>query len=216
MPQATEQTGPPALRTPGALAEGLRWYRLDRLGRIIAVDAGWDDFALANQGEGAVAAQVLGQRLSACITGDVTRQFFEAALQAVRVVGQPKCLHYRCDSAHVMRRFEMVLRPEPGGEMLVEHGLTAQGPQPQRLGSWPSRHPGAGPGARIGLLQCSQCLRVQRLDRADEPWQELHQFARRHRQAGALWVSDDVVCAECRALCATALGRPLPVRLASG
>lgn len=167
-----------------------RWYRVDMAGTIIDVDPNWDRFAAANGGERAARAQVLGRPLKNFLTGDVTRMYLDAALDAARMTGQPRVLAYRCDSPSQRRWLEMTLEPLAGGDVRVAHRLVRTEPRND-----PTRYHYDTP-ARTTWYRCSQCLRLlagasRRQDAAP---------ATHHRLAVA-----DTVCNRCLAAAQRAL-----------
>jgi hypothetical protein len=131
-----------------------RWYRVDAGGTIVDVDPDWDRFALANGGERATRHCVLGRPLSDFLTGDITRMYLDAALDAARMTGQPRVLAYRCDSPWQRRWLEMTLQPLPGGDVQVGHRLMRTEP---RNSATRVRYV---PPARTSWYRCSQCLRL--------------------------------------------------------
>lgn len=130
-------------------------YTLDRRDRIIAVNPGWDQFALDNEGRSACADQVVGGRLMDAITGDSVRMFMTAILMRVRVTGQTEAVPYRCDSPTTKRRYVMVLEPLAEGGVRVSHHLESEEPTNLRI-----RVRTADYGQRAPL-RCSICCRVR-------------------------------------------------------
>lgn len=126
------------------------FYRVDAGDRIVALSPDWDDHALANGGEGAVSALLLGRPLLDFLAGDTTRMFVAAAVQAVRRVGQTRELPYRCDTPTERCHYRMLLTPEPDGCVLVSHELLSSVPRaPLPLRS-----------SRVGW-RCSLCSSVR-------------------------------------------------------
>jgi len=149
------------------------WYEIDAAGCVMAVCPEWD--AVARQGggaAGALQAGVIGRPLHQFISGDATRMYMDAALQAVRLLGQPRRLRYRCDTPTVRRSLEMTLVPLGGGGVRIQHGLIEQQPRLRPLVCLPDERP-AGEGAG-GVWRCSLCLRLQP---AGQPWQAPEQVA---------------------------------------
>jgi hypothetical protein len=112
---------------------------------------------------GALQAGVIGRPLHQFISGDPTRMYMDAVLQAVRLMGQPRRLRYRCDTPTVRRTLEMTLVPLDGGGVRIAHGLIEQQPRLRPLVCVPDERP----AATGGLWRCSLCLRLQR---AGQPW----------------------------------------------
>lgn len=153
------------------------FYRVDGNGRILEVHTRWDEFACANGGgERASSAGVVGRPLLDFVAGDATRMFVSAALDAARHLGSTRVLPYRCDSPTERREFQMVIRPEAGGSVCVEHVLTASEPRPARL----NRNRGLG-------WRCSQCLAVRLAGSAE--WRSAD------TEAGGILAKD--VCPSC-------------------
>jgi hypothetical protein len=142
------------------------WYEIDAAGRVTAVCPEWDAVARqAGGAAGALQAGVIGRPLHQFISGDPTRMYMDAALQAVRLMGQPRRLRYRCDTPTVRRTLEMTLVPLDGGGVRISHGLIEQQPRLRPLVCLPDERL-AGEGAGV-LWCCSLCLRLQQ---AGQPW----------------------------------------------
>lgn len=109
--------------TPDDPGAQQRWYRLDARNVVLAVDPYWDQFALANGGESACSARVIGRPLRDFIQGDTCHMFIDALIEAVRLTGRPRRVPYRCDAPAVVRQFELVITPMDEGELLFEHRL---------------------------------------------------------------------------------------------
>jgi hypothetical protein len=130
-------------------------YLVDKSNRIIDVDAGWDLAAAehAPEGSGPMRQKIIGHPLEAFLAGDATKMFVRSALDAARLLGQPRRLPYRCDGPDERRRFEMVFTPLGDGQVKVEHVLLEA--QPRLPSTKPAKvRPFAG-------WRCSQCLRVR-------------------------------------------------------
>ena len=130
-----------------------RWYELDAHDRLIAVDPDWDDFALANDGDEAKSAQVLGRPLRDFLTDDATHMFVDALLQATRLTKRARTVSYRCDGPGRMRRYQMTATPLANGHVRVDHELQcaeARAPAPRYR---------FAPAA--AWWRCSQCLALR-------------------------------------------------------
>jgi hypothetical protein len=128
------------------------FYRIDAANRIVEVSPEWDDFARVNDGkENALSSTVVGRPLDDFLAGDATRMFVRAAIDAARLLSQPRVLPYRCDSPTQRRRFEMHISADAQGSVTVTHCLVDTQPRPARL-----HHRTA-----IGGWRCSQCLSVR-------------------------------------------------------
>lgn len=137
------------------------YYRLDAEDRIVELSADWDAVALAHGGDAAASHAILGRRLDEFLSGDATRMFVRAAVQAARIRPGARVLPYRCDTPQERRRFDMVLVADEGGGVTVEHRLTELLPRSSRA----PRAPAAFAG-----LRCSQCLAIRRVGRSD--WED--------------------------------------------
>lgn len=180
---------PDSVAMPVAAADIAEWYELDAEGRVTAVCPAWDAVASrAGAHAGTLQGSVIGQPLMRFISGDATRMYMDAALQAVRVTGQPRTLRYRCDTPVVRRSMEMTLRPRAGGAVRIEHRLIDQQTRVRGLTCCTDDAPGTrATGAEI--MRCSVCLRLQR---ASLPWEEPEQVA-------SPWlVVRYTVCARCQ------------------
>lgn len=133
------------------------WYLLDARDRLVDVCPEWDAVARAGGATtGSLRGGVLGRPLAAFISGDVTRMFLEAAVQAARLTGRARQLPYRCDTPTAQRRMEMTLVPLADGQVRVEHRITDVRPLPALMDM---RAAPAGSAPR--LWRCSMCLRLR-------------------------------------------------------
>lgn len=155
-------------------------YLVDRLNRIIDVDEDWDAATGSTaRGAGLMRDRIIGRPLEGFMSGDATRMFMRAALDAARLLGQTRALPYRCDGPGQLRRFEMVIRPVGDGRVQVDHRLVlAQARAPRRHAPDADTAPG---------WRCSQCLRVRRV--GSDEWLDLD------IEHGALLAQD--VCPSC-------------------
>jgi hypothetical protein len=130
------------------------FYVVDGSNRVVDLDPGWDEFAARNGGGVQVTReQVIGRPLDHFLSGDATRMFVHAALDAARLLGQTRVLPYRCDSPTERRRYEMVISPAPAGSVRVEHRMLSCETRPPRR---TERTTTLATGWR-----CSQCLSVR-------------------------------------------------------
>lgn len=177
------------------------WYLLDAQDRIEAVSPDWDRFALRNNGAGALAAQVLGRPLQDFLSGDATRMFLAAAIEAARITGRPRALPYRCDAPDRQRQLEMVLRPLEQQRVRVEHRLLHSRERPRSLFQkvlGPERHT-ADQHPRAVLRpwrRCSQCQTLCDPLLAAPHWRPAH--ALQARLAPPPLLVRDEVCPDCR------------------
>lgn len=129
-------------------------YLVDGLNRIIDVDEEWEATAGGLvRGPSLMRSRIIGRPLEGFMTGDATKMFVRAALDAARLLGETRVLPYRCDGPGLLRRFEMVIRPEGDGRVRVDHRLVfSQARLPRRRA--PATSEPAG-------WRCSQCLLVR-------------------------------------------------------
>ncbi len=155
-------------------------YEVDAQNIVVDVDGEWDaEAARVKGGSGAMRASIVGHPLESFMTGDATKMFVRAALDAARVLGETRVLPYRCDVPGERRYCEMVISPLANGHVKVAHRLVlAEAAVPRRqllkvraMAGW----------------RCSQCCRV-RLTGSDEWLESDDQFDTR-------LVSD--VCQDC-------------------
>lgn len=164
------------------------WYVVDAEDRVTAVCPQWDQVAVQGQGsERAMASGVIGLPLNRFISGDATRMFMDAALQAVRLTGRPRTLQHRCDTPTVRRRLEMTLVPLGGGGVRIEHRLIERQSRARTLVC--ETDAGSVNAKAEPVWRCSLCLRIQR---AGLPWQASELLA------SARLVVRYTVCPRCR------------------
>ena len=98
-------------------------YWIDSRDRIIRVSEAWDDFAMANNGDGTRGESVIGKRLWRFIQGDATRMWLDAILGQARISGNVLVKPYRCDSPTLKRFMQMTVCSDPYGGVRLEHEL---------------------------------------------------------------------------------------------
>jgi hypothetical protein len=108
-------------------------YWLDKNDIIQKVGAGWDAFALANDGQKNIEEQVLGQRLWTFINGSATRLWVDAVLGHARITGKLVERRYRCDSPTDKRFMLMRVIPHNDGLLEVQCNLEQELPQQVRV-----------------------------------------------------------------------------------
>ncbi len=91
-------------------------YAVDAQDRIAAVDGGWRQFAMENDGEMLIADRVLRRSLWDYIRGIENRLIYKRVLDHVRQSGESVAFDLRCDSPTLERhlRMEVALLPENG------------------------------------------------------------------------------------------------------
>lgn len=128
----------------------MRFYQLDANDTIIATDPGWDCFARANGGQGAVAERVVGRSLWEFISSADTIGALKLAFHNARRTEIPWGMRYRCDSARQDRLFQLTAIPLAEQALMVRHALIRSSPR-IRAASAPAQ-------TAETLLLCSHCL----------------------------------------------------------
>jgi hypothetical protein len=129
-------------------------YVVDRFNRIVDVDAAWDAAVSGDSGcPGVMRVRIIGRPLESFLAGDATKMFVRVAFDAVRLLGEPRVLPYRCDSTTERRRFEMTISAADGGLIRVTHRQVFAEPRLARSAISKAR---ASAGWR-----CSQCMAVR-------------------------------------------------------
>jgi hypothetical protein len=127
--------------------------------RIIHCNRAWDTFALANNGDRAVARKVLRHNIMDFIPAelqDFYREVFEAAARGVVE------FDYECSSPETFRLFRMqVLRNQPAGFALVNSLRVEQPIATLRAVDGPSSTYASKTGE---IRMCSHCRRTERID----------------------------------------------------
>lgn len=131
-------------------------YRLDRDDVIVEVGGEWDHFAMQNDGAHLCQRSVLGRPLESFVSGDATRMFVRALLQAARLTLRPLTRDYRCDSADLRRYMRMTIAPEADGGLRVSHALVRTVPYAHPV---PVRY-AMGNVANV-TIRCSMCNRLR-------------------------------------------------------
>lgn len=91
--------------------------------RLLWVGGEWDEFALQNAAQSALANTVLSTSLMAHIAGDDTRQLTARLIDAVLTAKKPLRLEYRCDSPSMARKFLLTIQPMKDDRALMVHDL---------------------------------------------------------------------------------------------
>lgn len=99
------------------------FYRVDANDRIVEVGGAWDQFALENDGDDAVADAVVGTSIWSNVTGDATRMYLEAVLTRTRLETNPIKIDYFCNSPKLQRKTRMELSSQPDGSVLSKHSI---------------------------------------------------------------------------------------------
>jgi Pyruvate/2-oxoacid:ferredoxin oxidoreductase delta subunit len=91
--------------------------------RLFWVGGDWDDFALSNAGERALATNVLATSLSSHITDIRTADKVAEMIAVVIKLKRPLKLEYRCDSPDEVRRFRLTIQPLKDDRVVMVHDL---------------------------------------------------------------------------------------------
>lgn len=132
-------------------------YRLDECNRITEVNEAWRRFAIDNGGGSLLAENVIGRPLHEFISGDITRMFVSALLQATRLTGQTRTVHYRCDSAETKRYMAMDIVPISATHLISRHRVLRE----LKLAVSTS-FTAQKAGQKTLIKRCSMCNRVTR------------------------------------------------------
>lgn len=132
---------------------------LDHDLRLLWVGGDWDEFALANNGAGNVADQVLSTCLTDHICDRDTTEAVGALVRVVRDCQKDLRLDYRCDSPVMTRRFQMTIQPMKEDRVLIVHDLRDARTLDRPL------HPWHGDSGAVAC-KCSFCCAVNLGDAA--------------------------------------------------
>jgi hypothetical protein len=139
---------------------------------IVYCNPAWDQFALANNGESAVASRILGTPLFRYVPRVLEYhllKLFERAREKHELV----TANYECNSPDVFRKFRMHISPIPDTSFLaVVHHLLAHGDIPYP--AFRSADHDYGVGELV--ITCAQCRRTKRLH--DNYWDWVPEFLR--------------------------------------
>ena len=139
-------------------------YWLDENDRIIRVSAGWDQFAMINDGHAALSANIIGKPLTDFINGARTRHWMQTVLALTRLRNEPIEKLYRCDSTVEKRFMRMDVIPEPYGVLQIKHTVLVMESLPTEFvfNSVLFSH-------KAYISRCSNCLRLHIGERWLEP-----------------------------------------------
>jgi len=138
-------------------------YLLDAEHRIVRANPAWDRFALANQGESSVFAEVVGSSILDVIPPEL-REFYRTAYRNVRAFQRDWWHIFECSSPGVRRFFHMRILPGEDGGLLTMNTVISETP----LETGPD-HPIENYATDGVAIMCSHCRRVQRLGQP-ETW----------------------------------------------
>lgn len=91
--------------------------------RLLWVGGEWDEFALQNAAQQALANHVLSTSLMSHIAGDMTRGLTAKMIDTVMETKRPLRLEYRCDSPSMARAYLLTIQPMKDGRALMVHDL---------------------------------------------------------------------------------------------
>jgi hypothetical protein len=97
-------------------------YELDEDLRIISVDAGWREFALANQAPELVPGP-LGESVLSCVTDSTSAILYDRLFQRVSQTGRAIVFPFRCDSPTLRRFLELRIEPRDPSGVRIETTL---------------------------------------------------------------------------------------------
>ena len=91
--------------------------------RLLWVGGEWDEFALQNAAQNALANTVLSTSLMSHIAGEETRLVIQRLIDVVLEEKKPLRMDYRCDSPSMARRFQLTIQPMKDDRALMVHDL---------------------------------------------------------------------------------------------
>ncbi|TKD15697.1 hypothetical protein FBT96_15815 [Rhodobacter capsulatus] len=168
------------------------YYVLDPESRILWIGGDWDEFALANGGAAARSNLMLATPLARHVAGETTRAALARMIAAVREVGAPLRIDYRCDSPTLLRRVQLTIQPMKDDRVLMVHDLRDARSFAQALPRWQADE-------RAAAQKCSFCGAVKL---PGHGWTFAEDLGTRHPQA-----VDYAVCPGCAAQIDTVVTR---------
>lgn len=91
--------------------------------RLLWVGGEWDEFALQNAAQHALANHVLSTSLMSHVAGDETRQLTARLIATVLNTKRPVRVNYRCDSPSMARSYLLTIQPMKDDRALMVHDL---------------------------------------------------------------------------------------------
>lgn len=91
--------------------------------RLLWVGGEWDEFALQNAAQHALANNVLSTSLMSHIAGDESRTITARLIDTVLTTKRPLRVEYRCDSPSMARLFLLTIQPMKDDRALMVHDL---------------------------------------------------------------------------------------------
>lgn len=164
--------------------------------RLLWVGGEWDEFALQNAAQQAVANHVLSTSLMSHIAGDSTRRLTARLIETVLTTKRPLRMQYRCDSPSMARLFQLTIQPMKDDRALMVHDLKDAWHFSPPLNMW-HYDPVAGD------CKCSFCGSIR--FEAEGDWTSCDDIGDRHPTR----VYYDV-CPSCQVAVSDAIERVLP------
>lgn len=91
--------------------------------RLLWVGGEWDEFALQNAAQKALANSVLSTSIMSHIVGEETRLVTQRLIDVVLEHKRPLRMDYRCDSPRMARIFQLTIQPMKDDRALMVHDL---------------------------------------------------------------------------------------------
>jgi hypothetical protein len=153
-------------------SNGITACVLDVAFTIVYCNPAWDRFALANNGESAIASKVCGTPLFRYVPR-VLQYHFSKLFERAREKHELVSADYECNSADVFRKFSMQISPIPATSLVaIVHPPLAQGHIPYPAVRSMDHDYGVGELVTV----CAQCRRTKRL--FDNCWDWVPEFVR--------------------------------------
>lgn len=141
-------------------------YTVDACDRLVAVDAAFREFALANEWPEGAGSTILGCELWSFFEDPETRVLWRSLFARARA-GRPVAVTIRCDAPEARRLFELRLSSSPRGDVTIESRTLSETSR-ARAEIWSRAVPrGADP-----LRACSWCKRIRT---GDGRWLEVEE-----------------------------------------
>lgn len=139
--------------------------------RLLWVGGEWDEFALQNAAQHALANEVLSTSIMSHIAGDMTRNLTAKMINTVLETKRPLRMEYRCDSPSMARAYLLTIQPMKDNRALMVHDLKDAWHFSPPLNRW--HYDGAAKDCK-----CSFCGDV-RFDGAED-WTSCDDIGERH------------------------------------
>ena len=137
-------------------SQSLCRYATDAEGRLVFVDRGWCEFALANAAaDYAVPERLYGRALLSFISEPTTLHVYSVLMDRVAKSHETVVVPFRCDAPALRRWLALEMTPHEGGVSFVTRQLRAE----PRLVPFPFNR--TGPRADVLMRMCSWCKDVE-------------------------------------------------------